>query len=51
MGWTPDDNTLLELSLARSDGKADYADRMMDGVKFDRESKALKFERKNVSAR
>ncbi len=51
MGWTPDDDTLLELSLGRSDGKADYADRMMDGVKFDRESKALKFERKNVSAR
>ncbi len=49
LGWTPDENTLVELSAGRSDGKADYADRMMDGVKFARESTALKFERKNIS--
>lgn len=49
LGWTPDDNTRLELSLARSDGEAAYADRAMDGSKFKRENLSLRFERKKIS--
>lgn len=49
LGWTPDDNTLLELSAGRSDGEAAYADRAMDGTKFERENAALKFEKRNLS--
>lgn len=49
VGWTPDDNTRLELSGAISDGKAAYADRAMDGSKFRRENVALLFEKKNVT--
>ncbi|HUL75939.1 MAG TPA: TonB-dependent receptor plug domain-containing protein, partial [Vicinamibacteria bacterium] len=30
LGWTPDEATRVELSGARSDGEAAYADRMMD---------------------
>ncbi len=44
-GWTPDARTRLELTGARSDGEAAYADRAMDGVKFDRENLGLRFER------
>ena len=36
LGWTPDESTRVELSGARSDGEAAYADRMMDGVQFSR---------------
>lgn len=50
-GWTPDDRTRLELSGLRSDGHAAYADRTMDGVKFDRENIGLKFETRAVSER
>ncbi|WP_244857016.1 TonB-dependent copper receptor [Aromatoleum bremense] len=49
LGWTPDDDTRLELSLGRSDGEAAYADRTMDGTRFERENAGLKFERKNLS--
>ena len=44
-GWRPDEATLVELSLARSDGEAAYADRAMDGVVFDRESTSLRLRR------
>ena len=50
LGWTPDDNTLIELSAGRSDGEAAYADRAMDGTKFERENVALKFEKRNISS-
>ncbi|MFB3855520.1 MAG: TonB-dependent copper receptor [Vicinamibacterales bacterium] len=43
-GWTPSENTLLELSVARSDGRAAYADRAMDGTKFARDNVAVKFD-------
>ena len=43
--WTPDARTTLEFSTARSDGEAAYADRSMDGVRFDRENHGLRFER------
>jgi iron complex outermembrane receptor protein len=48
-GWTPDNNTRLELSTAASDGEAAYADRSMDGAMFKRSNYGLKFEKKNLS--
>ena len=50
LGWTPDDDTLVELSATQSDGEAAYADRAMDGTKFRREATALRAEKKHVSA-
>jgi iron complex outermembrane receptor protein len=50
VGLTPDDDTRIELSAVRSDGKAAYADRTMDGVKFDRDNLGLKFEKRKISA-
>lgn len=47
-GWTPDDNTLLELSAGHSDGEAAYADRAMDGSKFAREHAGLRLVRENL---
>ena len=37
-------------SLAKSDGEAAYADRSMDGVKFDRENVGPKFEKRDHAA-
>ncbi len=48
VGYTPDDNTKLELTGAKSDGKAAYADRAMDGAKFARDNVGVKFEKKNM---
>jgi iron complex outermembrane receptor protein len=48
-GWTPNDDTLLEMTVAASDGEAAYADRMMDGSKFDRQSLTLRGTWENVS--
>src|SRR5690554_2199150 len=45
LGWTPDDDTLLELSVGAGDGEARYAGRGMDGSQFERESLGLRFER------
>lgn len=47
--WTPDDDTRMELSTARSDGEAAYADRGVDGSKFARENVNAKFVRNNLS--
>jgi iron complex outermembrane receptor protein len=44
VGWTPSSQHLIEVSGALSDGEAAYADRTMDGVKFDRENVGLRFE-------
>lgn len=49
LGWRPDENTVLALALGRSDGEAAYADRGMDGIKFERDSMSLKFERRQIS--
>lgn len=49
LGWTPDDATLVELTGARSDGEAAYADRSMDGVAFDRENLGLRYARSDLS--
>ncbi|PHM67320.1 TonB-dependent receptor domain-containing protein [Xenorhabdus sp. KJ12.1] len=48
LGWTPDDNTLLELNAGQGDGKARYAGRAMDGSKFKRESLGMRFEKSNI---
>ncbi len=42
LGWTPDDNTRLELTAAKSNGQAAYADRGVDGSKFARDNVGLK---------
>ncbi len=49
LGWTPDENSRLELAFGVSDGEAAYADRAMDGARFARDHVALKFERRAVS--
>lgn len=48
-GWTPDENTRLELSAVRSAAEAAYADRSMDGAVFDREGYGVRFEKKRIS--
>jgi len=48
LGWTPDQDTLLEASLGRGDGWARYAGRGMDGSQFERTSYALRFQRHNL---
>ena len=48
MGWTPDDDTRLELTVAKSDGKAAYADRSVDGSKFARDNVGLKLDKQHM---
>ena len=48
-GWTPTKNTLIELTTARSDGDAAYADRGMDGTKFLRESYSFRAEQRDIA--
>lgn len=48
-GWTPNENTWLELTAGKSDGDALYAGREMDGSQFARESLGLRFEKKNIT--
>ncbi|MBF7142027.1 MULTISPECIES: TonB-dependent copper receptor [Pseudomonas] len=45
LGWTPDPDTLVELSAGHGDGEARYAGRGMDGASFKRESLGLRLER------
>ena len=49
LGWTPDENTWVELTGGKSDGEAVYAGRDMDGSQFARESLGLRVEKKNVT--
>jgi iron complex outermembrane receptor protein len=48
-GYKIDDNTRIDLDAVASRGEAAYADRTLDGSKFDRESYGVAFEKKNVS--
>ncbi|GAD64998.1 TonB-dependent copper receptor [Aquipseudomonas alcaligenes] len=48
IGWTPDADTLLELSAGKGDGEARYAGRGMDGAQFARESLGLRFAKDNL---
>ncbi|WP_085707482.1 TonB-dependent copper receptor [Pseudomonas sp. B35(2017)] len=49
LGWTPDADTLLELTAGRGDGEARYAGRGMDGSQFLRESLGLRFEKSDIT--
>lgn len=49
LGLTPDDLSLIELSYDRSRGEAAYADRSMDGSKFDRDAWGIKLERQAIT--
>ena len=49
LGWTPDEDTWVELTGGKADGEAEYAGRSMDGSQFARESLGLRFEKKNLS--
>ncbi|WP_413739102.1 TonB-dependent copper receptor [Sodalis sp. RH21] len=45
LGWTPDSNTRLELSMGKGNGEARYAGRGMDGAQFKRDSLGMRFEK------
>lgn len=47
--WTPDHDTTLEFSAVGSEAEVAYADRSMDGVKFDRQGYGLKFEKRMLT--
>ena len=49
LGWTPDDDTWVELTAGKGDGEALYAGRDMDGSQFARESLGLRVEKKNLT--
>lgn len=49
LGWTPNEDTWVELKGGKIDGEAVYAGRSMDGSKFARESLGLHVEKKNIS--
>lgn len=49
LGWTPTEDTWLELSAGKGDGESRYAGRDMDGSQFLRESVGLRFEQKNIT--
>ncbi|GAA5588183.1 vitamin B12 transporter BtuB [Acinetobacter calcoaceticus] len=49
IGFTPDENTWVELTGGKSDGESLYAGRSMDGSQFSRESLGLRFEKKNIT--
>src|SRR5690606_29709606 len=49
LGWTPDENTWVELTGGKADGEAVYAGRDMDGSQFARESLGLRVEKKNLT--
>ncbi|RON86422.1 TonB-dependent copper receptor [Pseudomonas fluorescens] len=49
VGWTPDADTLIELTAGKGDGEARYAGRGMDGSQFLRESLGLRFEKSNIT--
>ena len=50
LGWTPNSDTLLEMSLAKSNGEAAYADRSMDGSRFARDNVSIRFDKRRISS-
>ena len=48
VGWTPDADTLLELTAGKGEGEARSAGRGMDGSQYKRESLGLRFEKSNI---
>jgi iron complex outermembrane receptor protein len=49
IGLTPDEYSLVEFTYDRSRGEAAYADRMMDGSKFDRDAYKVKLSKDDIS--
>ena len=49
VGITPDEETRIEASYDRSRGHAAYADRTMDGIKFDRDAWNVKIARRDLT--
>lgn len=49
VGWTPTPHTRVTLDAIGSKAEAAYADRSMDGKKFDRHGVGLKAEQENIS--
>jgi len=49
-GITPTENTTIAGTYERSRGKAAYADRMMDGSKFDRDAWNIRFSQRNLTS-
>ena len=49
VGWTPNVDTVLELSVGRGDAWTRYAGRSMDGVRFERSSYGVRFEQQSLS--
>lgn len=48
LGWTPDQDTVIELNAGKGNGEARYAGRNMDGAQFLRESLGIRFEKSNL---
>lgn len=48
IGWTPDKDTLLEVTAGKGNGEARYAGRSMDGSQFKRDSLGMRFEQVNI---
>lgn len=48
IGWTPDADTVLEISAGRGNGLARYAGRSMDGSQFERTSYGARFEKTRI---
>lgn len=49
VAWTPSERTYAELTGSLSDGEAAYADRMMDGRRFDRQNLGLRVHHQPVN--
>lgn len=49
LGFTPDANTRFEFAADTSKAQAAYADRMMDGAKFNRSDYSFRYEKKQLS--
>lgn len=49
LGWTPDADTLVELSVGAGDGWARSAARRMDGTQFRRDSLGLRLQKQNIT--
>lgn len=49
LGWTPNEDTWVELRGGRGDAEVAYAGRGMDGSQFKRDSLGLKLQRKNIN--
>ncbi|MDQ8954412.1 TonB-dependent copper receptor [Acinetobacter rudis] len=49
LGWTPNEDTWVELRGGRGDAEVAYAGRNMDGSQFKRDTLGLKFQKKNLT--